>query len=379
MSGTILRFAINLLWVRPGKVGGTEVMIRNLLDGFEHLPDAFHAFLITSKDNSDSFRHYEKEDSRYQIVVADTESANIGKRIIWQNLHLNRCLKRLNIENCFSPVYDRPVFNDGIRYVSVMHDIQAYHYPRYHPAYEVWYSKLIWKAVRDRSAGIVCISDYVRKDIVDVYRFPEQKLMTIYNPVTVDPKDVCDFDTLKNRYHIQEKGYYYTVGQLIPHKNIGTLLRVMSKLKQQHTPEILLISGISGNAKEDLMKQIRNLKIEDSVRFTGYVTNAERNALYKNAKAFLFPSIFEGFGIPPIEAMIFGTTVITTRCACIPEVTQNTANYVDDPFDPDVWIATMRSAENHSDEIDITRYSLPFIARKYLDYLRSVFSLSPVR
>lgn len=374
MSATTLCFAINLLWVRPGKVGGTEVMIRNLLDGFEQLSDAFHAFLITSKDNADSFRHYEKEDNRYQIVVADTLSANIGKRIIWQNLHLSRCLKQLNLENCFSPVYDRPVFNNGIRYVSVMHDIQAYHYPQYHPAYEVLYSKLIWKSVRDRSAGIVCISDYVRKDIENVYNFPEQKLITIYNPVTVDSEEICDFDTLKNRYHIQEKGYYYTVGQLIPHKNIGTLLRVMSKLKQQHAPEILLISGINGNAKEDLMKQVRDLKIEDCVRFTGYVTNSERNTLYKNTKAFLFPSVFEGFGIPPIEAMIFGATVITTRCACIPEVTQNKANYVTNPYDPDSWITAMRSAQNHSGEIDVTRYSLPVIARKYLDYLCSVFS-----
>ena len=374
MTAATLRFAINLLWVRPGKVGGTEVMIRNLLDGFEQLPDDFHALLITSRDNADSFRHYETEDSRYQVVTADIESANIGKRILWQNLHLGRFLKKQNLSDCFSPVYDRPVFNSGIRYVSVIHDIQAYHFPQYHPKYEVWYSKLIWKSVRDRSAGIVSISDFVRKDIETVYHFPKQKLTTIYNPVTVDPNEICDFSSLGDRYHVQTKGYYYTIGQLIPHKNIGTLLKVMAKLKEKQAPEILLISGINGTAKEDLQRQITSLSIEDCVRFTGYVSNEERNTLYQNAKAFLFPSVFEGFGIPPIEAMIFGATVITTRCACIPEVTQGKANYVDDPYDPDAWIAAMKAAQNHSDQIDITRYSLPVIARKYLDYLRKVFS-----
>ncbi len=373
---TTLTFAVNLLWVRPGKVGGTEVMIRNLLTGFHHEKDPFHAFLITSKDNADTFRHYAEEDPRYTIDVCDVLSANIGKRILWQNLHLNAHLRHLSLTCCFSPVYDRPVFNGGIRYVSVIHDIQACHYPKYHPSYEVWYSKLIWKAVRDRSAGIVCISDAVREDIEAVYHFPKEKTTTIYNPVTVDPKETCSFATLSERYHISPKGYYYTVGQLIPHKNIATLLRVMAILKERKTPEKLLISGISGNAENDLVRSVRELGIKDCVQFTGYVSNAERNTLYQNARAFLFPSVFEGFGIPPVEAMILGATVITTRCTCIPEVTQGKANYVDDPYDPEDWIRAMEHAKNHSAELDTTRYSLPVIAGKYLAYLRSVFTAS---
>lgn len=118
-----LNFAINLLWVRPGKVGGTEVVIRNLLDGFELLADDFMATLIVSEDNADTFRHYVNEDDRYSISVAPIKSVSIGKRIIWQNLNLNRYIRKLGLIECFSPVYDRPLLNGGLKSISVIHDI----------------------------------------------------------------------------------------------------------------------------------------------------------------------------------------------------------------------------------------------------------------
>ena len=93
-------FTIDLLWVRPGKVGGTEVVIRNLLDGFELLSDSFKAILIVSHDNADTFRHYVDEDKRYEMVEADIYSENILKRIIWQNMHLNALIRRTGVCRC---------------------------------------------------------------------------------------------------------------------------------------------------------------------------------------------------------------------------------------------------------------------------------------
>ena len=107
---------------------------------------------------------------------------------------------------------------------------------------------------------------------------------------------------------------------------------------------------------------------------TGFVSNEERNALYQNCHAFLFPSVFEGFGMPPVEAMLFQTPVITTRCASIPEVTQGKAVYVDDPCDVDQWIEQMiavdRGQEWGQDGMDFALYAPERISRQYLALLK---------
>ena len=367
-------FTIDLLWVRPGKVGGTEVVIRNLLDGFELLSDSFKAILIVSHDNADTFRHYVDEDKRYEMVEADIYSENILKRIIWQNMHLNALIRRTGVCRCFSPVYDRPVFNGGVKYINVIHDIQAYYFPQYHPFYEVFYSKLLWRVDRDKSEEIICISDCITEDIKRVYHFKPEKIITIYDPVAIDEKRYCDFSDLKIKYGIEEHNYYYTVSQLIKHKNIGTILKVMRKIKGVNGfPQKLIISGIDGNAKEELDKYIEALGIKDNVIFTGYVQDDIRNTLYRYSKAFLFPSVYEGFGIPPVEAMLCGASVVTTKCSGIPKITQDKAAYVNDPYDVDEWIECIAKAVNRSDEIDASIYSKKKVAEEFFKTLDMIW------
>ncbi len=367
-----LRFAVNLLWVRPGKVGGTEVVIRHVLDGWVALTDPFHAVLITSEDNAETFRHY-TEDERFELLTAPIRSEGILKRILWQNLHLASFLRKKSLRFCFSPVYDRPYFDGGIRYITTIHDIQAYHYPQYHPFHEVVYSKLIWHADKRRSLVNICISNYVKKDIEEVYHFDPERLSVIYDPVTLDPSEGVPFETLRERYGIEEGQYYYTLSQMIPHKNLRTLLKVFAAIRErrEELPGRLLISGINGNATEEILTLIREHRLEEQITLTGYVSDAERNTLCRCSRAFLFPSVFEGFGIPPIEAMILHVPVITTRCTCIPEVTQELANYVSDPYDIDEWIRVMHNPSNRADELDLARYDRDTIAREYLRVILS--------
>lgn len=138
-----MKMVIDLLWLRSGKVGGTEFYIRNLLDGFKELEEDFTIILLLARDNAESFAHYFM-DVRFKPLVARLNNFNIAKRIIWQNLFQNGLLRRNNLTNCFVPVYCRPVFNGGIKYINTIHDIQAYHYPEYHPFHEVAFSKLCW-------------------------------------------------------------------------------------------------------------------------------------------------------------------------------------------------------------------------------------------
>ena len=368
---TMLVAAVDLLWLRPKKVGGTEFYIRNLLDGFLRLEEPFHLFLLVSKDNKETFRHY-TEDERIELLETEVVSANIPGRILWNFFCQNRFLRKRGIRKCFVPVYCRPLFNGGVAYVNVIHDLQAAHHPEYHPFHEIAYSRLCWWLDAHFSRHLVAISDWVRDDVREKYHVKSGKITTIYDPITVVKEEIVSFDCLAKKYHVAEKDFYYTVGQLIPHKNLDTLIAVMERIKNTGVklPHRLLISGVNGESREKLEKQIRERGLEREVTLTGFVENAERNALYRHCRAFLFPSVFEGFGMPTIEAMLFGTIVIATDRACIPEVTQGKANYVKDPYDVEEWIRVMENPVDRIAEVDFSQYDQMKLSRKYFELLR---------
>ena len=365
-----MKIAIDLLWLRPKQVGGTEFYIRNLLDGFLRLEENFHFILLVSKDNKDSLAHY-AEDERISLLEAEVESSNIAKRILWQFFCQNRLLRRHRIYRCFIPVYCRPLLNGGIHYVNVIHDLQAAHYPEYHPIHEIAYSRLCWWLDVHCSQHIIAISDWVREDILSRYHLKAEKITTIYNPITINSEEIVPFSELAGKYYIREKEYYYTVSQLIPHKNLDTIIEVIKQIKERNIqlPCRLLISGVNGESRVKLEAQIVGKGLEKEVTLTGFVDTAERNTLYKYSKAFLFPSVFEGFGMPPIEAMLFGTIVITTNKTCIPEVTQGKANYVTDPYDVEEWINTMLHPVDRIGEMDFTAYDQERLTRQYYQLL----------
>lgn len=367
------KLAVNLLWLRTGKVGGTEFFTRNLLDGFTELDRPFKLVLVCSEDNADSFKKY-AEDARFEILVAPIANSNISKRIIWQNLHLNSFLKRNGLKICFSPVYDRPVFNGGITWYTVIHDIQAYHHPEYHPAHEVIYSKMVWNTDRKRSVLNFAITDYVKDDIVKCYKFDPEKVKVIHNSIVVDKREVTEEERSEflNKYSISGD-YFYTISQMIPHKNFPTLVKIMAEVKKNHPelPQKLYISGISGNGTAEFERLLKEENLEDTIIRTGFIPNEDKVLFYSNCKYFLFPSYFEGFGMPPVEAMMCGATVITTNKTSIPEVTQGKANYVEDPFDVEEWIRVIKGATNRDSEMDFDEYDKKNIAQKFYDVLFS--------
>ncbi len=372
------KIAIDLLWLRPNKVGGTEQYVRNLLDSFEKLDRDFEFVLLTSIDNSDTFRHYTR-DRRFSLLVANITNENISKRIIWQNLFQNRLLRKNDIRYCFTPVYCKPWLSGGIEYVITIHDLQAWHYPQYHPIHEVVYSRLCWYCDAITTNKIIATTEWVKKDLLQKLRLPEKKIDVINIAINIEADDEEQFSVVQEKYNLRGK-YLYTVSQLIPHKNLETLLWVMEKIVTQNydLPHTLVITGISGNASEQIKNIIRCRNLEQNIILTGYIDNATKIALYKNCEMFLYSSIFEGFGMPPVEAMILGKTVITTKCTSLPEVTQGKAEYVEDPQNIDEWIKKIKESTGKENEkvklFDASLYSGERLAIKYLDIFNEVFS-----
>lgn len=364
-----MKIAIDLLWVKHKKLGGLESYVMNLLEGFRTTIDDNSYHLIVSTENQEVFKCF-IEDKRFILTVCDVSSSNLFKTVIWEFIHLDRLITKLKADLCFVPYYRMPISPIlKNRYIITIHDLQALHFPEYFNKYRVMWMRFFWNCVTKKAYKIIAISNCVKKDIIEHYPIARNKTEVIYNPIVCDD-NVIPFEKIRSKYQINENQYYYTLSSTLKHKNLITLLKVMMEIKNRNLPlcKKLLISGISGSAQKSLTEFISNNNLEETCIFTGYISNEERNTLLTNANMFLFASIFEGFGMPPIEAMILGTKCITTRCSSIPEVTKEKAIYVSNPFDVEEWINVMlNSKEKPSCRIEFEEYSKETVSQKYLE------------
>lgn len=372
------RIAIDLTWVRHQKLGGTESSVRNLLDGLLEVDVGEIEFiLILSRDNAYSFEKY-RNYGCFKLLICNIKSGSQVKRVLWQNVNLGRVLRKNNINICLEPIYSMPFFGvKDIRFITTIHDLQAVHYPEYFSKFRVFWMKLNWENSIKRSYKIISISNYVKNDICNRYMISLNRIEVIYNAVVLNEKE-CKEECKLQVYGVCKGEYYYTVSSLLPHKNLKTIILAIAKLKQKNSifMKPLVVSGIGGKGKKEIMKLIKENSIEEDIIFTPFVDNSERNMLYKNCFAFLFPSIFEGFGMPPIEAAGLGVPVITTKCTSLEEITNGILNYVENPFDVDEWIYKMehslkRLSENEREEL-LSKYNRKKTASSYIRLIKNI-------
>lgn len=186
-----------------------------------------------------------------------------------------------------------------------------------------------------RADYIITISESSRKDIIKYLHVDENKIQVIYPGVDEVYKKVLNSDeiiTVKNKYNIHGK-YLLYLGTLEPRKNIETIIRAYNCFKKADKDNIkLVLAGKKGWLYDNIFKLVKEFDIEDSVIFTDYIDDSDKAPLYRGAEMFLFPSLYEGFGMPVIEAMASGTPVITSNSSSLPEVAGEAA-IITDPLD----------------------------------------------
>jgi glycosyltransferase involved in cell wall biosynthesis len=208
--------------------------------------------------------------------------------------------------------------------VVTIYDLTLFSHPETHPRLRTkQYARLMDYSVK-ASDAILAISESTKKDILNFFDIDENKIFVSYCGIDHDlfkPLDESGpIEAVKRKYAISKK-YIYYLGTIEPRKNVDVLLTSFSIIKEKTKGEFqLVLSGMVGWLIEDLIKEIEFFAESNDLIFTGYVKNEEAAALYNGAEVFVYPSQYEGFGIPVAEAMACGCPVVTSDSSSLPEV-----------------------------------------------------------
>ena len=237
-----------------------------------------------------------------------------------------------------SPDFVLPPVAAGIPTVLTVHDLSFAHYPEvYTPALVSYLNKVVpWSVTR--ASHILADSEATKEDLVKLWHVPTQKITVLYSGVNERFRPIADPLTqqqMRERYGLGERPYILSVGTVQPRKNYQLLIRAFAQVAAV-LPHNLVIAGGKGWLYDDILAEVKQQGLDGRVIFTGFVDDDDLPTLYSASSLYAFPSLYEGFGLPLLEAMACGIPVINASTSCLPEVAGQATLQID-PQDEQGW------------------------------------------
>mgnify|MGYP003346500311 CR=1 FL=1 len=292
MSKT-LRIGVNALYLIPGGVGGTEVYLRNLLSAMAG-GSRGHEFVIFV--NEETGPGLAPNDPAFRVVETGVRAVSRPRRILFEQFRLPGLARAAGIDVLFNPGFTSPLLGSAPN-ATIIHDLQHH----WHPEFFKWtdlqaWRLLVWASAK-HSARILTVSEASREDIHAVYGVALDQIHA------AEPGVEPDFFSLTRE---KEEPLILCVSTLHPHKNIERLVDAFAVFRARHPEYKLVLAGMRGFHGDAVERRVRHHQLEAQVRMTGWIPRAEIMELYARARFAVFPSTFEGFGMPVPEAMAGG-------------------------------------------------------------------------
>jgi len=302
------------------QAGGNETFYRQLLQGLSHDASAHKYMLLFTQPNAPSLVTL---DHRFEWVQIPT---NPVRRICFSIPALLDSLQ----PHVFHGQYILPP-RVKTKSVVTIHDLAHEHYAGFAPRMEGFRMRRLVPWSARRADHIITVSEYSAKDIESLYGIPRAKITVAYQAPAPQfrprDKDICRLE-IEKKYGIRAPFILY-VGRLQARKNLVRLTEAYARIRKRY-PEILLVMvGKPDLHHEKLLAKVADLDLQQAVIFPGYISADDLPAFYNAAEMFVFPSIFEGFGLPVMESMASGVPTITSRGSCLAEVVGDGASLVD--------------------------------------------------
>jgi glycosyltransferase involved in cell wall biosynthesis len=312
-------------------IDGNEANVENKVGIGEYAYELLRQF-ERLKINDLGFRIYLKNDPRPDMPQSRDgwEYRVIGPKKMWTQFALpfNLLLDSKRPDVFFSPSHYAPRFSMVPTAISIM-DLSYLHFPELFTKHDL-YQLVNWTKYSAKQAKrIFTISNFSRDDIIKAYEKRPSDVITTYlgiKEINDLGLKINDMDELEKKFKITAP-YILFVGTIQPRKNIARLIEAFAKLKTENIE--LIIVGKKGWLWEEILAAPEKFKIQDRITFLDFVSNEDLPALYKNAQCFVLPSLYEGFGLPVLEAMKFGCPTIISNVSSLPEVGGDAAVYFD--------------------------------------------------
>lgn len=303
--------------------GGNETFYKNVL-GNMSLPDGYKAYLFVSPEGD--FSEYE---GRFEVVRFKSSNPLIRYFIELPKLCREYSLDLIHTQ------YFLPVAI-GCSTVCTIHDICFEHFDDIFPKFERMRQKALISYAAQHADKVLTVSEDAKRDIMETYNVAEHSVQVAYNAVSNSFRVLSNNElvrlNVREKYDIGSDPYVLSVGNLQPRKNLPRLIRAFSRYSRNiETPVKLVIVGKRAWQYDEIVSEGNSL---DEVVFTGYVQDEDLVGLYNEAACFVYPSLYEGFGIPPLESMACGTPVAVSNASSLPEVVGD-AGILFDPYSED--------------------------------------------
>ncbi|MCP4426754.1 MAG: glycosyltransferase family 4 protein [Chloroflexi bacterium] len=226
-----------------------------------------------------------------------------------------------------SPDFVLPPVSGAIPTLLTVHDLSFIHYPDVFPAKLVAYLNAVVPWSIGRATHILADSGATKDDLTTIWGVSADKITVLYSGVneTFQPAaDEARLTAMRRKYNLGDAPYIFSVGTVQPRKNYQALIRAFAPVAANH-PHNLIIAGGKGWLYDEMMGEVGRQGLSGRVHFIGFVDDADLPALYSAAALFAMPSLYEGFGLPLLEAMACGVPVLTSNASSLPEVVGETA------------------------------------------------------
>jgi len=379
-----MRIGVNSLFLKPSQVGGAEFVLRGILIGLAKIPDIdLYVFI-----NQELVQWLKELNLEAPLKIVPIKI--LGNRFFSEALQLPMIVNKYKLDGLINTNYFTPwklLLKSPC--ATIIYDLNYLHFPDLFSWYKKLWLRLAHQITLANADATVTISEFVKQDIQANYG-TDHLATVIYTPIVWDRLEKLDPNTFEISNQLQvNQPFILSVANHYQHKNLATLVKAFAKLADNliNTKLVLVgqlpdsLVGMRRDRCDNIPQLVKELGLESRVYITGYISDRQLAWYYHHAALFAFPSVFEGFGMPAVEALGMGLPVLTTNCTAIPEVTMNMAEYVENPLDTDEWGDRLTQMLSDRDRYLPTpatiqkirqAYAPKAIAQKYIDLFHNI-------